>query len=137
MRERIINQHINTFRAIAKPLHTLKRLFKGDFAAFSRSTAAIKTKAKKAGQFVVSAALAFLFKNPSLRNRLQRMLMRLPWLRQRLLRVAVNAGIVGNSPLPASIRGYQTSPPELEAMTPRARQIYEELKSAVKKTGRV
>ena len=128
---------MSTTETITKPLNTIKHMLKGNLAVFSRSTSAIRLKAKRPVQFVVSAGIAFLFKYPTLRNRVQLLISRMPWLRQRLLRIAVNSGVTGNSHLPASLRGYQPSPPELVAMTPRARQIYQELKSADKKCGGV
>ena len=98
-----------------------------------RSTAAVKLNAKQTFRPLVASGIAYVNKNPALRNRLNRAVAKFPALHQRLLRVAVNTDALKSSHPPGSFRQPEQSalPPELQAMTPRARQIYQDLKAAI------
>jgi FkbM family methyltransferase len=114
---------------ITRPLRGIKRLLSGDFAVFGQSTAAVKLKAKQTFRPAVVAGIDYVNTRPALRNRLKRLVGYFPWLRQRLVRVALNSR--GNFEM--ILARQRAIPLELQNMTPRARQIYQDLKMAIEK----
>jgi O-antigen chain-terminating methyltransferase len=108
---------------ITRPLRGIKRLISGDFAVLGQSTAAAKLKAKQTLRHVIAAGISYVNTRPVLRNRLKRLVAHFPWLRQRLVRVALNSRGV--------LSGQRAVPLELQNMTPRARKIYQDLKAAI------
>ena len=141
--ERILALHASTSWRITKPLRAIKRLLSGDFAALQRSTATVKLKAKQAFRPVVSSGVAYVFNRPALRKILSPCLKCFPSLHRRLLCVAVNTGVVedgsGIGQRQSASAGNSVQfpmPPELHAMTPRARQIYMDLKAAIENKAR-
>jgi len=91
--ERVIALHASTSWQITRPLRAIKQLLSGDFAAFQRSTAAAKLKAKQTFRPLVSSSIKRVFNHPVLRDQLNRQLKSFPWLHQRLRRVALNEGL--------------------------------------------
>lgn len=79
-------------------------------------------KVKKALRSLILEIIGYVKTRPELRNRLKWLAAHFPWLRQRLVSVALNSR--------ESARKYVV-PLELENMTPRARQIYQDLKTAI------
>ncbi len=128
--ERLVQLHAvysSTSWKITRPMRGIKRLLSGDFAVLGQSTAAAKLKAKQMLRPVVVAGISYVNTRPALRNRLKRLVSRFPGLRQKLVRVAqTSCGHVQ-----ASFAGQRAAPLELHDMTPRARQIYQDLKTAV------
>lgn len=112
---------------ITRPLRGIKRFLSGHFAVLGQSTAAVKLKAKETLRPLVVAGIGYVNSRPELRNRLKRLVAHFPWLKQRLTRVALNSH--GN--LPAILAGQQAALLKLQNMTPRARQIYQDLKAAI------
>ena len=86
--------YASTSWKITKPLRAIKRLLAGDFAVLGRSTAAAKLKAKQTFRPVLSSSIKYVFNQPALRKTLSPVLKCFPGLHQRLLRVAVNTGVV-------------------------------------------
>ena len=126
--------YTSTSWRITKPLRAIKRVLTCDFAVFSRLAATVKLKAKKILRPIVSAGVAYVYRRPAWRNSAKRCVLRLPSLHRRLLRIAVNTGVLGGgslSPL-VSPSEQRTLPIELHSMTPRARQIFQELRVAIK-----
>ena len=126
--------HTSTSWRITKPLRAIRRVLACDFAVFSRLAAAVKLNAKTILRPMVSAGVAYVRKRPIWRNRANRWVSRFPALHQRLLRVAVNTGVLGGGPLMPLVGRYaqRTLPIELHSMTPRAHQIFQELRVAIK-----
>ena len=91
--ERVIAIHASTSWKITRPLRAIKQLLSGDFAAFRRSTAAAKLKAKQTFRPMVSSSINRVFNHPVLRDQLNRQLKCFPWLHKRLRRVALNEGL--------------------------------------------
>ncbi len=110
---------------VTKPLRAIKRLLAGDFATLGRSTAAVTLKAKQTFRPVLSSSIKYVFKKPVLRKTIDAALKYFPGLRQRLVNVAVNTRVVGGNS-----HAQRALPLEFHAMTPRARQIYHDLKAA-------
>ena len=112
---------------VTKPLRAIKRLLAGDFATLGRSTAAVTLKAKQTFRPVLSSSIKYVFKKPVLRKAIDAALKYFPGLHQRLVNVAVNTRVVGGN-----FPGAKSDLPlEFHAMTPRARQIYHDLKAAI------
>ena len=133
--ERISVIYASTSWKITKPLRTIKRALTGDFSFFRRVFSAVKLKTKKISLGVVSASVAYVYKHPALVNRLKKLIMRVPSLRQRLIRVAMIAGTQGGgySHLRVDNPLQRAASRELQAMSPRANHIYINLKSAIEK----
>ena len=110
---------------ITRPLRGIKRLLSGDFAVLGLSTAAVKVKAKKTLRPVVVAGIGYVNTRPALRDRLKRLVAHFPWLRQRLVRVVLNSR--------SFISARPALPLVLQNLSPRARRIYQDIKSAQKK----
>ena len=91
--ERLVAVHESTSWQMTRPLRAIKQLLSGDFAAFQRSTAAAKLKAKQTFRPLVSSSIKRVFNHPVLRDQLNRQLKSFPWLHQRLRRVALNEGL--------------------------------------------
>lgn len=126
--EHVLALHASKSWQITRPLRALRRLAAGDFSVLHRSTAAAKHMAKQILRPAVASGIAYARKRPVLRNRLKTLLIPFPWLYQRLRRVAANT--------PAASMGHGTAlptSPELHALTPRARQIYADLKAAIER----
>ena len=124
--------YASTSWKVTKPIRVIKRLLTGDFSAFGRLAAAVKLKTKLTFRPLVVAGICYVNSKPALRNRLKRMVAKFPALHQRLSRVAVNTRAINTASAPASLKQSALSP-ELEAMTPRARQIYQDLKAGIEK----
>lgn len=82
----------------------------------------------------LSKLIAYVLRRPQLSYRINQMLLRYPALHQQLVGVARRAGVVAavqptHSVHTISTAGFVT--PELENLTPRARQIYADLKKAI------
>jgi SAM-dependent methyltransferase len=137
--EQILALHGSTSWQVTRPFRGIKRLVTGDFSVLQRVVATAKYETKKILRPVVSSAIAYAYHSPALRGRLQALVMRFPWLYQRMRRVAANTGVLGSgyslsSPLRSLDGGGSLSmPPELQTMSPRSRQIYIDLKTAIEK----
>jgi O-antigen chain-terminating methyltransferase len=132
--------YASTSWKVTRPLRAIKHLLAGDFAAFGRSTAAAKLQAKQTFRPILSSGIGYVFNRPALRKTLSVVLKNFPSLHRRLLSVAINTGVVGNGDAfqQDGSRAQGTLPLELNAMTPRARQIYQDLKASVEnKHGRI
>jgi len=129
--EHILAIHSSTSWRVTKPIRAIKRLLSSDFVAFERSTAAAKLKVKQTFRPVVSSGLAYVFNRPALRKLLSPCLKFFPSLHRRLRYVAENAGLIPNGISPQSASAGFFAQLELHTMTPRARQIYQDLKAAI------
>ena len=118
--------YASTSWKITKPLRAIKRHLAGDYAALGRSTAAAKLKAKQTFRPALSSSIKFVFNQPALRKILSPVLKCFPGLHKRLVNVAVTTGVASGSS-----HAQRGLPLELNAMTPRARQIYQNLKAAI------
>ena len=112
---------------ITRPLRGIKRLLKGDFTVLGSLTVAAKLKAKRMLRPAIADAIIYVNTRPALRDRLKRLVSYFPWLRQRLVRVAMNS----HENSQASFAAQQAVPLGLQNMTPRARRIYQDLKTAI------
>jgi hypothetical protein len=136
--ERLVALHVSTSWRITKPIRAIKRLLSGDFAALGRSTAAVKLEVKKILRPVFSSSIKYVFERPALRKAFGTALKTFPKLHQRLLSVALNTGVVaGGSANVQFVPVSTSSQPSIGVMSPQARQIYQDLKSAIesKSTG--
>ena len=86
----------------------------------------------------LSRIMSAVLRRPQLAYRINQFLMRYPALYQQLLGVARSQGVVPGSPnysLPVTPAPQQL-PAALEHLTPRARQIYADLKTAIENNKR-
>lgn len=93
-------------------------------------------RAIEVGQRPLARLMAVVLRNPVLTQQINAWLMRFPSLYQHLVSVAQRQGVVPGLPLQvASHRAakpvHQTLAPDLAHLTPRARQIYADLKQAI------
>ncbi len=125
--------YASTSWKVTKPLRVIKHRIVGDCSALGRSISVVIYEAKKILRKVLSTSIKYVFNQPPLRKALSPALKRIPGLHNRLLRVAVNTGVLGNGDLFGSVGQHMQSdvPPELVAMTPHARQIFLDLKAAI------
>lgn len=110
---------------------------------------ALRTSANRAlyraievGQRPLARLMAVVLRKPFLAQQINTWLMRFPPLYQHLLSVAQRQGVVPGLPLQvASHRAakpvHETPAPDLAHLTPRARQIYADLKQAIENNKRV
>lgn len=124
--------YASTSWKITRPLRGVKRFSLGDLAIFGDLAAVLKLQAKQTLRPVVVKGIGYVNARPTLRNRLKRLVSHFPWLRQRLARLALNS--LERSK--ASLTGKRAFPLELKNMTPRARQIYLDIKRAIEKKTR-
>lgn len=81
----------------------------------------------------LSRLMAAVLRRPQLSNRINQWLLRYPALYQQLLDVAHRGGVVPGAPVyaPDVVQAKGQAAPELASLTPRARQIYADLKTAI------
>lgn len=141
---RVLQLHASTSWRITKPLRAVKRLLAGQWNvshAASATEAPLVLRCKHAVRAVLAEKIRYVFARPRLRQGLSRVLKRAPWLHRRLFRVAVNTGVVdmsmNASPKQVVAVNQTLEPqapcaiPDAEAMSPRARAIYADLKQAM------
>ena len=87
----------------------------------------------------LSRIMSAVLRRPKLAYRINQFLMRYPALYQQLLGVARRQGVVPGSPnyTPPGTASRQQVPAALEHLTPRARQIYADLKTAIENNKRL
>lgn len=134
--ERILALHNSTSWKITRPLRAFKRMAGADFSLFHRPAAAVGLKAKLTLRPLVAFGIQQVFQRPELRARLSRTLKKFPRLHRRLLRVAVDTGVVyGGIAMQQAVAAIQhvevVSSEEFLAMSPRARRIYADLQAAI------
>lgn len=135
--EQILALHGSKSWRITRPLRAIRRLVTGDFSVLQYVATAAKHKTKQILRPVGSSGIAYTYKRLALRSRLKALVMRFPWLYQRLRRVAVNTGVLGgryglSTPVPPIDYGRPLGiPPELQTISLRTRQIYIDLKAAI------
>jgi O-antigen chain-terminating methyltransferase len=118
---------------ITRPLRGIKRVLFGGLAAMGRSTTAVTLKAKRIFRPVLSSSIKFVFNHSVLRKLFSAALKFIPGLHRRLLRVAVNTGVLKSGHLPGleNLHGQRDLPLELNVLTLHARQIYQDLQAAI------
>ena len=81
----------------------------------------------------LSRLMAAVLRRPQLSYRINQWLLRYPALYQQLLGVAHRGGVAQGAPVyaPPGMQTNEVTAPELISLTPRARQIYADLKSAI------
>lgn len=81
----------------------------------------------------LSSLMAAVLRRPQLGRRINQWLMRYPALHQQLLGVARQSGVVPSSAvnMPHGLQVPTYAKPELSSLTPRARQIYADLQTAI------
>lgn len=81
----------------------------------------------------LSRLMASVLRRPELSHRINQWLLRYPALYQQLLGVAHRGGVVPGAPVysPAVVQAKDQTIPDMTSLTPRARQIYAGLKSAI------
>jgi FkbM family methyltransferase len=129
--EHVLSLHASTSWRMTRPLRAIKRLATGDFSVLHASSVAAKHTVKQILRPAVTSCIAYAYKYPALGNRLKTLAMRFPWVYQRLRQVAVNTGVVVGRVAPNSHGFSPGMPSELQALPPRARQIYLDLKAAI------
>jgi SAM-dependent methyltransferase len=117
--ERILAIHKSTSWRITKPIRAVRRIFGGDFLPFGRPASAAILKVKQTFRPVLVSCVRNVLSRPKLRGALSSALKKLPWLHQRLLRVAVNEGVVAGAPL---LRGIMQRPSEFSRVEARNAQ---------------
>lgn len=128
--------HSSTSWRITKPLRAFKRILGGDFSIFPRGFRAGVLNIKLWLRPAVAGSIRFVFNRPILRAVLSPFLKSIPWLHKRLLHVALNTGVfVMMSPDFSSYN--QCVDDEAQAVSPRARQIYTHLKTAIEQRRKV
>ena len=117
--ERILAIHKSTSWKITKPIRAVRRILMGDFSPFVRSASTVNLRVKHTFRPVVASCVRNVLSRPKLRGTLSSALKKLPWLHQRLLRVAVNEGLVAGAPL---LRGIMQGPAEFSHVEARNAQ---------------
>lgn len=86
----------------------------------------------------LSRLMAAVLRRPELSHRINQWLLRYPALYQQLLGVARRGGVVPGAPVyaPQVVQAKGQAAPELDSLTPRARQIYADLKTAIQNNKR-
>jgi FkbM family methyltransferase len=120
----------------------LRRLADFIIAGFSL----LQRRAKRARAFIYLALLGplagiirFVLSRPGLSRRLSCNLPRYPWLYQRIIEAARQAGLLPASPQEHILQqscSVVTEPPAFAKFTPKARRIYEDLKAAMARRGK-
>ncbi len=132
--------YASTSWRLTKPLRAFKRILSGDFSIFERLAAAIVLKAKILARPILANCIGYALKHPKLAHALSLLLRSSPWLQRRLFRVMRNTGVVRGHESYAIFESfglaYLDAAPMLQTMTPRARQICNDLKAAVDKKKR-
>jgi O-antigen chain-terminating methyltransferase len=123
--------YASTSWKITKPLRFIKRLLVGDYAASGRSAAAVVLKVKQSLRPVLASSISYVFKHPPLRKVLSSALKAFPLLHARLLAIALNTGVVPRESPNATQMNLVPYGSWSHAMSPRTRQIYQDLKSAI------
>jgi len=82
-------------------------------------------------KWVLARAIKFVLNRPRLREFLYRQLVRLPWIYWRLYNFAVDKGIVVGGVIAISQHSLEHEIDFIQDLSPRARQIYEDLKRAI------
>lgn len=124
--------YVSSSWRVTKPLRVIKRILGRDFSLVRRSTAAATVKIKQILRPAMAGSIGYVLNQPKLRSVLSTVMKPFPWLKGRLFRVAVNVGAVGEQ-----VPYANYVPFTLRALTPHARQIYVNLKSAVDKKNQV
>jgi SAM-dependent methyltransferase len=82
-------------------------------------------------KWILARAIKFVLNRPRLREFLHRQLVRLPWIYWRLYNFAVDKGIVVGGVIAISQHSLEHEIDFIQDLSPRARQIYEDLKRAI------
>ena len=82
-------------------------------------------------KWILARAIKFVLNRPRLREFLHRQLVRLPWIYWRLYNFAVDKGIVAGGVSAISQHSLDHEIDFIQDLSPRARQIYEDLKRAI------
>jgi O-antigen chain-terminating methyltransferase len=82
-------------------------------------------------KWILARAIKFVLNRPRLREFLHRQLVRLPWIYWRLYNFAVDKGIVVGGVSAISQHSLEHEIDFIHDLSPRARQIYEDLKRAI------
>jgi len=132
--------HNSTSWRITKPLRFMARAVPISRGASAMFREGALMGIKRLIRPVVAGAIRLVFLLPGVRRLLSSVLKQIPWLHHRLLRVAVNTGMVSVERCVAG-GSYGSMLPggamETKALTPRARQIFADLKCAIDKKGAV
>jgi hypothetical protein len=122
---------------VTKPLRAFIRFIEGDFLPFQQIIQSIKLKAKIMLQPLLGDLINIFFYNEKMRAQISPWIKRSPWLRQRLLKVGVNTGVLPPLPHNFFVPQHPTNrqevalPKELRDLAPRTRRIYLDLKVAI------
>jgi len=114
---------------ITRPLRVIKRLLTGDSLVLVRLNSAAKLKTKRMLRPMIVAGIRYVNNRPVWRNRLKRLVEPFPTLREWLFRIALSPS--GNWDYRVVTRQAESSVKQL--ITPRAREIYQDLKNAIEK----
>ncbi len=112
---------------ITRPLQKLMQLFKCLFRLPVRMVVGMVRLPKRVARWFLTKLIAFVMRLDGLKHRARRWLYRYPRLEAHLLAFARACELI-HDPTPAP-----SHPAEAETLTPRARQIYEDLKAAIEK----
>ena len=119
----LIAIHTSSSWRITAPLRTLMELY---LKLNSVTPVRLKLKFKQLLRHYAESAIGFVLSRPRIRNIIKNIFNSIPSLRQRLLHALVDSGVSLDPPPPAW-KNKSDSIFELHAMTPRARQIYQDL----------
>lgn len=112
---------------ITRPLRGIRKLLSADLSVFKRPTSDWIVSVRQLLRTAVVAGIDNVNKRPVLRHRLNRLVAHFPLLKQRLVRVVQNSRENAQE-CGARQRAFSTAP---ENMTPRARQIYQDLRGGI------
>ena len=95
--ERVLAIHNSTSWQITKPLRGIKCLCIGDISPVRKTIDSLALKAKYVTRPLFVSSIRYVMKRPKLRKSLSPLLKKIPWLHQRLLRIAINTHLT-NAP---------------------------------------
>jgi FkbM family methyltransferase len=125
---------------LTKPIRAFKQILGGDFSILGRSTAIATLKTKQLIRAPIAIGIGYILNQPKLRSVLIPVFKSFPWLLPRLFRVMHNTGGVLGQEAYATFASFSLAHIDAtlmqQAMTPRARRIYTDLKAVVDKKNR-
>lgn len=121
--QRLLAVYASSSWQLTRPFRGVKRLLSGDKAFMQQILVAVILKTKFFLRPIILRAINFIKSKPVIALSLKNVLSHFPWLKQQLIRVAINQHSSHHAPVQV--------PTKMANLTPRAQQIYQELQLAI------